>query len=181
MAKANKPNSVALTLAAVAALALVVAAWLWLLPSANHAGAPAKDTHQTSSDSSDKTADTPSDHADMVHEFTSSKGATIKIKGLANGDTVTSPLTITGEVRGNWSFEANFPIELTYGSKDLITFGSTSAMLTGDWMTTDYVPFTATLTFTVPIDATSGVLILRSANPSDSPANDDSVNIAVKF
>ena len=42
-----------------------------------------------------------------------------------------------------------------------------------NWMTEDFVPYIATLTFVVPAGVTDGVLYLRKDNPSGLPANDD--------
>ncbi len=49
------------------------------------------------------------------------------------------------------------------------------------WMTTDFVPFKATLTFTVDKNAYSnkGTLILRKDNPSGLPEHDDALEIPV--
>ncbi len=91
---------------------------------------------------------------------------------------VSSPLTIEGEARGNWYFEASFPISLVDASGTVVASGIGKAQ--GDWMTTEYVPFTATLTWTKAV-ATSGILILKRDNPSGLKENDASVAIPVRF
>lgn len=97
------------------------------------------------------------------------------------GATVRSPLKVTGKARGNWFFEASFPVTLT--NWDGLIIAQTPAQAQGDWMTTDWVPFTATLTFTEPVSPVSsrGFLILKKDNPSGLPANDDSREITVFF
>ena len=91
---------------------------------------------------------------------------------------VTSPLSVEGEARGNWYFEASFPIALIDASGTVLASGIGKAE--GDWMTTDYVPFTSTLTWTAP-KATSGTLILKRDNPSGLKEHDASVSIPVRF
>ena len=106
--------------------------------------------------------------SDMIHVDSPLSGATIK-----------SPLTIAGEARGTWFFEASFPITLTDWDGKIIAQGTAKAG--SDWMTKEFVPFTATLTFTPNAKAPSntGALILKKDNPSGIPANDDSIQIPV--
>lgn len=94
------------------------------------------------------------------------------------GDTVTSPLTLSGEARGTWYFEASFPVEVQDADGNVI--GSGHAEAQGDWMTTSFVPFTATVSFTTPATET-GTLVLRKDNPSGLPANDDELTIPIVF
>lgn len=114
-----------------------------------------------------------------VHEFTSPKGVTVRLHDWAERQVVTSPLAISGEIPGNWSFEASFPIVLLDPTGKII--GQTTAALDGEWMTTSYVPFTATVTFETPSAGGSGVLTLRKDNPSGLPENDDAIEIPVTF
>ncbi len=99
------------------------------------------------------------------------------------GATVSSPLTITGKARGNWYFEASFPVVLTDWDGRIITQGIAQAQ--GEWMTADYVPFTATLTFNPPTPgdpaANRGSLILKKDNPSGLPQNDAALELPVLF
>lgn len=102
----------------------------------------------------------------------------ISISQPQPGDLVESPLTVTGEARGTWYFEASFPVRLLDGNGQEIAF--TPAQAQGDWMTTDFVPFVATLTFTTPSTST-GMLVLEKDNPSGESQNDASVTIPVSF
>ncbi len=54
------------------------------------------------------------------------------------------------------------------------------ATTTQDWMTEDFVSFTATLTFEGST-TDSGKLILEKDNPSGLPENADSLEIPIKF
>ena len=94
---------------------------------------------------------------------------------------IQSPFTVTGEARGTWFFEASFPIVVT--NWDGLIVGQAVAQAKSDWMTEDFVPFEATLTFTVDPDAYSnaGTLILKKDNPSGLPEYDDVLEIPVKL
>jgi len=114
-----------------------------------------------------------------VREFTSPKGVTVRLHDWAERQTVASPLVISGEIPGNWSFEASFPVALLDPTGKII--GQTTAALDGEWMTSNYVPFTATLTFETPSAGGSGILTLRKDNPSGLPENDDAIEVPVTF
>lgn len=91
---------------------------------------------------------------------------------------VSSPLVIAGEARGNWYFEASFPVVLTDWDGKIIAQGIAKAQ--GDWMTTNFVPFKATLTFTAGAAySKKGTLILKKDNPSGLPQNEDALEIPV--
>ncbi len=101
---------------------------------------------------------------------------TIVVASLSPGDTVTSPLVVTGEAAG-WYFEASFPVRLLDSDGNEIAV--TPAQAQGDWMTADFVPFQATLTFTTA--SQTGMLVLQKDNPSGEPQNDASLWIPVQF
>lgn len=96
---------------------------------------------------------------------------------LANA-VISSPLSVTGDARGSWYFEASFPIELRDGAGNSIA--SHYATAQGEWMTEEFVPFTSSLTFTPPATDT-GTLVLKRDNPSGLPENDNEVRIPVRF
>ena len=91
---------------------------------------------------------------------------------------VASPLTITGKARGTWYFEATAPVELKDSSGTVVAHGTIRA--TGNWMTTDYVPFTGALTFTAPSTHT-GTMVLKNDNPSGDPKKQKELDIPVEF
>ncbi len=91
---------------------------------------------------------------------------------------VTSPLTITGQARGNWYFEASFPVELLDGNGNVMASGIATAQ--GEWMTTNFVPFSSTLVFDPPA-TTTGTLILHKDNPSGLPEHDAELRLPVTF
>ncbi|MCX6785772.1 MAG: Gmad2 immunoglobulin-like domain-containing protein [Candidatus Komeilibacteria bacterium] len=112
----------------------------------------------------------------MVLSAGFSKADLIQVSYPVPNQIVASPLTITGQARGMWFFEASFPIELTDANGQTVASGLAQA--TSDWMTENFVPFTATLKFTKPQTST-GVLILKKDNPSGLPEHDDSLQIPV--
>ena len=82
---------------------------------------------------------------------------------------------VSGNAPGNWFFEASFPIKVVDSNNNFV--GSGIAQAQGEWMTTEQVTFTSTIT----IDGYSGpatVVLLRD-NPSGMPENDDSVSVSV--
>lgn len=87
-----------------------------------------------------------------------------------------SPLEVRGVARGNWYFEASFPIRLRMSNGKEIAQGVATAQ--GDWMTEDFVPFTASLPFSVDT-ATGAILVLERDNPSGAPNQDAAVEIPV--
>lgn len=91
--------------------------------------------------------------------------------------TVTSPIAIRGKARGNWYFEGSFPIVLTDTNGNVLAEHYATAQ--GEWMTTEYVPFAATLSYTKPAGVTKGYLILKKDNPSGEAKFDNSITIPV--
>lgn len=102
----------------------------------------------------------------------------IRVENPAANGFVASPLVIRGEARGNWFFEATFPIELLDGEGKAIAGHYAEAQ--GDWMTADFVPFEAVLNFEKPATQT-GTLVLKKSNPSGLPEHDDELRIPVAF
>lgn len=124
------------------------------------AGAVPVDDHQDSSHSSQMT------NADIIPDLP--KPYTV----------VESPLTISGKARGTWYFEASFPVRLFDGNGNEIAV--TPAQAEGEWMTEDFVPYTATLEFAKPV-TTMGTLVLQKDNPSGIPEYDAHIVIPVLF
>lgn len=91
---------------------------------------------------------------------------------------VSSPLLVMGEVPGNWSFEASFPVTLKDSNGNAVT--QSVAQVIGDWMTDRLVPFTVQLTFP-SLASGNGTLVLQKDNPSGLADNEDSVSIPIKF
>jgi hypothetical protein len=92
---------------------------------------------------------------------------------------ITSPFSITGEARGQWFFEGSFPVILTNWNGLIIAEGFATS--TESWMTTEYIPFEATLEFPEQESGSRGFLILKKDNPSGLPENDDALEIMVFY
>lgn len=126
------------------------------------------------------TTGTPSDTL-PPGTYKSAKGKTDAIRNVQlvpTGATVSSPLIVAGEAR-LWYFEGSFPIKLVDARGRAIV--ETYASADGDWMTEDWVPFTAEVVFAAQPAGSTGKLILMKDNPSGLPENDDQVEIPVKF
>ncbi|MEK7135203.1 MAG: Gmad2 immunoglobulin-like domain-containing protein [Patescibacteria group bacterium] len=91
---------------------------------------------------------------------------------------VRSPLTVTGQARGNWYFEASFPVRVLDANNKLLGTGIAEAQ--GDWMTTEFVPFSTIISFASSTTAT-GTLVLEKDNPSGLPEHDNSLRIPIRF
>ncbi len=76
------------------------------------------------------------------------KADLIKTDNPRPNQEVENPLFVKGEARGNWYFEASFPVKL-FDDNDFL-LGVIPAQALGDWMTEDFVAFSATLLFAVP-------------------------------
>lgn len=109
-----------------------------------------------------------------TRQYKSDKGVTIEIDNWADNRSISTPLTITGRVPGNWSSEGRFPVAAVYQGD--IGMPGAVAHIQGDWMTEDMVPFEVELRFN-EIDDMSGevTIALRKANPSGLAENDDSL------
>lgn len=108
----------------------------------------------------------------------------IKVIRPGQNEVVSNPLVVEGQARGSWYFEASFPVVLVDWDGKIIAQGPAQAQgEPGAWMTSDYVPFKATLTFNLEPGTPSdrGALILRKDNPSGLPANDDAFEIPIRF
>jgi hypothetical protein len=97
------------------------------------------------------------------------------------GESIASPLTLMGSARGTWFFEGSFPVTVVDWNGLIIGEGIATA--NGEWMTEDFVPFSAIVNFTVPTDTPyrRGTIILQKDNPSGLPEHDNALEIPVTF
>lgn len=102
----------------------------------------------------------------------------IRVDAPSANALVKSPLTVRGQARGTWYFEASFPVRLLDASGTELAV--TPAQAQGDWMTEDFVPFEAVLLFSAP-ETETGILVLQNDNPSGLPENAKEVRIPVRF
>ena len=117
--------------------------------------------------------------------YTTTRGETdlIRLTSPLPGDTVSPPLVVRGEARGNWFFEGSFPVVLTDWDGRIIAEHYATAQ--GEWMTTEFVTFESVVDFTVPENigdfSRRGSLILQKDNASGLPEFDDALEITVFF
>jgi len=97
----------------------------------------------------------------------------------SRGSVILSPLKVEGVAKGTWFFEASFPVSLIDPYGKTVATGIATAQ--GDWMTTDYVRFSASLEFKDAPQSGVGKLILKKDNPSGLPENEDLRGIPVVF
>ena len=81
--------------------------------------------------------------------------------------------SVIGKARGNWFFEASFPLEVLDANGNLLYQGIGQA--TSDWMTTEFVPFKADIVIPGTYIG-KATLILRKDNPSAEPQYDASIS-----
>jgi len=96
----------------------------------------------------------------------------------ARGAVVASPLEVRGRARGTWFFEGDFLLVLLDGRGNRVAQGFATAQ--GEWMTTEFVPFSAVLRFQSP-EPGPGRMILKKDNPSDRRELDDALVVPVVF
>lgn len=78
-------------------------------------------------------------------------------------------LSISGEARGMWYFEASFPVEIKIGTTTIAT-GIAEAQ--SDWMTEDFVPFEVEIEYGDEYSGEAATIILKKDNPSGLSEND---------
>lgn len=112
---------------------------------------------------------------------------TIIIDSPKANEIIQSPLIIKGKAKGNWFFEATFPVILTDWDGKIIAESYVQAQ--GDWMTEDFVPFEGKLEFKTPSFPNTdinhfshkGMLIFKNSNPSGLLENQYYFELPVVF
>jgi len=102
----------------------------------------------------------------------------IKITSPTIDQVISSPLTITGQALGKWFFEGQFMVYVFDGNKKRLADTQTNAK--GDWMSPEFIPFTATIKFDKPATP-NGFLVFERNNPSNLPQNNAQFVMPIKF
>lgn len=102
----------------------------------------------------------------------------IGVASPAPASFISSPLAFQGEARGGWFFEGSFPVRIE-DSKGVV-LGRDIARATGDWMTSELIPFSGTILFSTPT-TDKGTLIFDRDNPSGLPENGGRFEVPVQF
>ena len=95
------------------------------------------------------------------------------------GALISSPVSVTGRARGSMYFEAEFPVRLLDDHEKMIGTGVARAQ--GEWTTSDYVPFEASIVFHPPLTDSTGTLVFEKSNPSGQPEHDAEWRVPVRF
>lgn len=111
------------------------------------------------------------------------EGKIIVSSPLPNATLTNSPFYIKGRAVGNWFFEASAPVEVVNWDGLIIGGGYISVDDGYDWMTTEFVPFSGSISY----DASQlgpykyGWIIMKKDNPSGEPQFDDSLEFKILF
>ncbi|PKD18184.1 hypothetical protein APR41_03265 [Salegentibacter salinarum] len=103
----------------------------------------------------------------------------INVEKPSAHELINSPLKISGKARGNWFFEAEAPVKLVDGNYKILT--KTSIKANGEWMTSDFVPFSTELSFEKIPEDEKGYLIFEKSNASGKPELDRKLTLPVRF
>lgn len=87
----------------------------------------------------------------------------IKVTKPLSNETISNTFILEGEARGQWFFEAVFPVKIVDEKGNELGHGQAEAL--GDWMKDDFVPFRAAINF-APGNLSQGSLVLLSNDPS---------------
>lgn len=102
----------------------------------------------------------------------------IRVTTPTPGSVTGKPITVMGEARGGWYFEASFPIEVRNAAGAVIATGHAEAQ--GDWMTSEFVPFKATVEIPESFIG-DAVLVLMNDNPSGMAENARSISFPIRI
>jgi hypothetical protein len=123
----------------------------------------------------------PQDNPSTTTEPGDSSTSLIQVTSPQPEEVAGIPLELSGKARGYWFFEATAPVVVT--NWDGLIIGEGYITADGDWMTEEYVPFSGTVSYSLPADSYSatGTIIFQRANPSGLPENDDAFEIRVQL
>lgn len=99
----------------------------------------------------------------------------IQVSQPEQGAAVNSPVQIKGSARGSWYFEAQFTVKLVQNDQ-FISEAIVNAL--GDWMTSNFVPFTATLEYPSRYKG-DAELVFQNSNASGKPELDKEFRLPV--
>lgn len=102
----------------------------------------------------------------------------IRVDNPVPNQLVSSPLQVMGQARGSWFFEASLSVAIYDDVGNPL--GQGVALAEGDWMTENFVPFTADLDFD-NTTAVEGEIRIQNANPSGLIENEKELIIPVRF
>ncbi len=102
----------------------------------------------------------------------------LRLDGFSAEDLLPQGAVIGGYARGNMFFEASFPVRVLDADGTELGLGLATAQ--GEWMTSDFVPFSVKLDFQPP-KGDMGLLRFERDNASGLPEFDLHVDVPVRF
>ncbi len=108
--------------------------------------------------------------------YTNSSADLIKVDLPFPGSVTGKEFKILGQARGQWFFEASFPIEVLDKNGKSITIVVAQAKT--DWMTENFVPFEANVKIPESYIG-SATLVFKKDNPSGLPEYDASISFPI--
>jgi uncharacterized protein len=100
----------------------------------------------------------------------------IRITSPAENSYIGSRLTVTGEARGTWFFEASFPVRVEDTEGNILAHSYAQAER--EWMTEEFVPFTSQIEIPLKYSGPA-ILILSKDDPSGLLENVDSITLHI--
>lgn len=128
----------------------------------------------TTEDTTDTAAVTVTTTVTATYENATSND--IRLETPEAGATTGSSFTVSGEARGSWYFEASFPVRVVDANG--ATLATVAAQAQGDWMTTDFVPFTVQVSIPSSYHGPATVVLAKD-NPSGNPSMDASLSVPI--
>jgi hypothetical protein len=125
----------------------------------------------------------PNNNAGPEQAPAQKEGKIVVSSPLPESTVSASPIVIKGRAVGNWFFEASAPVDVVNWDGLIIGQGFVTVDQGYDWMTTDFVPFTGSVSY----DASQltpykyGWIIMHKDNPSGEPQFDDSLEFKILF
>ncbi|MBI4118654.1 MAG: DUF192 domain-containing protein [Parcubacteria group bacterium] len=125
------------------------------------------------------TLGSPAVFLQSYQEKEKSKENLIRLDEPKIGGIIKNPFIIKGQARGNWFFEASFPVKVMDANGKIIM--ASYAETQDNWMTTDFVPFEKEFYFDSEPQTPYGFLILEKDNPSGLAEHADQIKIPIRF
>jgi len=100
----------------------------------------------------------------------------IKVELPFPGAVTGKSFSVIGKARGNWFFEASFPVLVLDKNRKELAVGIAQAQ--GEWMTTNFVPFRAEIKAPESYIGPATLVLIKD-NPSGLPEHDASISFPI--
>lgn len=110
--------------------------------------------------------------------YTKTTSKTISVSLPYPGAVVGKELAVVGQAERSWYFEGTFPIQVLAANGSLLATGTARAE--GNWMTTDLVPFKASIKIPESYIG-EGTIVLKKSNASGLSENDASISFPIRI